>query len=176
MRRYLQTKLLAGAFAGVLLLGMPLALWSTQWSTQAQAPPAPNVGQKLSVTSFEGVAVSKAPDKNQNRPIRVEQSASVQLDWKATKVNTDGSWAFDITGGTVVIGSETYKVDKGKGFVTASGLVRWHLSGTTANGERITYACSGLVGILNGQAIKAMNGILKEGDEKFNIHFLATIR
>ncbi len=164
------TKLLAGVLAAILLLGMPIALWST-WVAQAQVPPAPKVGQTLTVTSFDGIATMKGTDGK-----GVEKTVSVQQMWKVTKVNSDGSWAFNITGGSVTVGSESYKVDKGRGFVSASGLVHWHLQGSNAEGEKITWGCSGLLATFSGQTINAMNGILKEKDEKSNIRFLATIQ
>jgi len=174
----MDTKLVGGALAAILLLGMPIALWSAQWSALAQAPPAPKVGQTLTVTSFDGIATQIPANhtKGRNQGPPTETPVSVQLTWLVIKVNSGGSWAFNITGGTVTVGSESYKVTKGRGFVSPAGQVHWGLKGTTNDGETITWACSGLLATLGAQTINAMNGILKEKDQRYNIRFLATVQ
>ncbi len=181
------TKLLITMLVATIVLGVPLALLSTQWTAQAQVPPPPKVGQTLTVTSFEGIARmkptngTKAPGSQSQTPGNqppnvVEKLVSVQLTWKVTKVNSDGSWTFDITGGTVTVGDESYTVNKGRGFVSASGVVHWGLQGTNASGETFAWSCNGLLGTLGGKIINAMNGILREKNEVCNITFLATIQ
>jgi len=186
-------KLLTALFLTALVAPVPAALYSELWDAQAQVPPAPKQGQTLTVTSFEGVATqvpanktkipgspgrdkgaSDQPQTPSRQPPR-EEPVSLQLTWRVTKVNPDGSWAFNITAGAVTLGGESYNVETGRGFVTKSGVVHWRLVGNY-KGERFSWGCSGLLSTLNGQIVNGMSGILRKENEHYNIRFLATIK
>lgn len=137
----------------------------------AEQPLPPHVGDQFTIESLRGEARIFDPTTNTTRT----ENATLQLSAVVGAVGERGL-KFNITGGEITLGEESYTMTRGVGYtIKRGGFIMFRGEGLNENGESIRFAYRGLI-FPRQDAIQAMLfGGLSDGDLKIGFRFRVII-